>query len=213
MLFHCFTNLYQTLIKVSGTIPCQLFSPDCLTRQLLDQTISKNKASGAERLDILSMSTSDGLWTRPALQSGKPDIWPRGLELKMSLIPAAFTLQHAQATVVFINSLWEGKISVRCATRGWQKSATDLPSQTWSWVVLFQFCPRANLLYKGSAANGHLTPGSRKRVSQSRSLILLLGPLMIEKARETIIILYSNYLHDRRHCISPNSHLASALQN
>lgn len=33
------------------------------------------------------------------------------------------------------------------------------------------------------------------------------------KVRTTIIILYSNYLHDKGHHISLNSHLASALQN
>lgn len=33
------------------------------------------------------------------------------------------------------------------------------------------------------------------------------------KARATIVILYSNYLHDKGHHISLNSHLASALQN
>lgn len=102
----------------------------------------------------------------------------KGLELRMSLFAPAFTLQHASSYKAIYELCVRRKNKCLWAPPGCQKSATDLPPQTQSWMALFQFCTGADLLYRGSAAKGHLTPGSRKRVSQSHSLILLLAPLM-----------------------------------
>lgn len=120
-------------------------------------------------------------WSLNQTHTSKWQAWhlAKGLELRMNLFAPAFTLQHAPCYDGIYVLCVKRKNKCLWAPQGWQKSATDLPSQTQSWMALFQFCTRADLLYKGSAANGPLTPGSRKRVSQSRSLIVLLGPLMI----------------------------------
>lgn len=98
-----FPNVHQ----FGGTFPCQLFFPNYLTGELLNETISKNKASGGREEEFLTVSRSEDLRRSisPMLQSSNPDIWPWGLELRMFLFPPSSTLQCARAVVVFMNPL------------------------------------------------------------------------------------------------------------
>lgn len=72
----------------------------------------------------------------------------QGLGIKDEPLCPSF---HIAARLQLQRYLWtcvRRKNKCLWAPQGWQKSATDLPSQTQSWMALFQFCTRVNLLYK-----------------------------------------------------------------
>lgn len=165
---------YKPLPKFNqfgGTIPCQLFSPYHLTGQLLNYFKEQNQWREGEMFcPCQGLQTSKGqppwLFKAASLTSDHGS----GNQGCSSSTQFPHSSMH-KLWVVFMSSLWEGEISVMCAPQGWYKSATDMPSQMQSQVVLFQFYTRADLLYKGSMSNGCPTTSTRKLVSPLPSLV------------------------------------------
>lgn len=124
--WHCFANLYQTSIKVSGTdFPCQLFSPDCLTRQLLKNKVAEENRTFCPCQDLM-IPEPNPHFKVSSLTSGQ-GFGIKDVHLCASL-PQLSHYSMPQATMVFMNSIRvRRKNKCLWAPQGWQKSVTDLP--------------------------------------------------------------------------------------
>lgn len=177
-------------------------------RAIVKLNYFKQQSQCGEREQVLSTSRSEDLQrsNSPMRQSSKPDVWPWGLDSRTFLLPAS-TLQHAQ--------LW-WYLWTLC---GKEKSVLCVPEICNRFVITNTALSGAGLVLQKSRwslhrqcvkwASNHWE--QREGVSTALSNFPA-GPTNY-KVRTTIVILYSNYLHDKGHHISLNSHLASALQN
>lgn len=83
-----FYKPFPNVLQFGGTFPCQLFFPGYLTGELLDETISKNKASGGREEEFFTVSRSPKV-NLPHAAKQQPWHLAMGLGIKDVSLPSS----------------------------------------------------------------------------------------------------------------------------